>query len=54
MGGDLSIFCGEEVVMKNYLGVLAVFPSWYFHQADEVLSGERKILITYLTGTDWK
>jgi predicted 2-oxoglutarate/Fe(II)-dependent dioxygenase YbiX len=49
-GGDLRVFCGKEVVMKNNIGVLAVFPSWYFHQADEVLSGERKVLITFLTG----
>ena len=41
---------GKEVVMKNNIGVIAVFPSWYFHQADEVLSGERKVLITFLTG----
>ena len=49
-GGDLRAFCGEEVVIKNNIGVLVVFPSWYFHQADEVLSGERKVLITFLTG----
>ncbi len=49
-GGDLRVFSGEEIVIKNNIGVLVVFPSWYFHQADEVLSGERKVLITFLTG----
>lgn len=49
-GGDLRIFCGEEVVIKNNIGVLVAFPSWYFHQADEVLSGERKVLVSFLKG----
>tara|TARA_Y100000996_G_C22101898_1_gene470176 strand:- start:23 stop:514 length:492 start_codon:yes stop_codon:yes gene_type:complete len=49
-GGDLRIFCGEEVVIKNNIGVLVTFPSWYFHQADEVLSGERKVLVSFLKG----
>ena len=49
-GGDLRIFCGKEVVIKNNIGVLVAFPSWYFHQADKVLSGERKVLITWLVG----
>jgi predicted 2-oxoglutarate/Fe(II)-dependent dioxygenase YbiX len=49
-GGDLRIFCGKEVVIKNNIGVLVAFPSWYFHQADKVLNGERKVLITWLVG----
>jgi len=49
-GGDLRIFCGEDVVIKNNIGVLVVFPSWYFHQADKVLSGVRKVLITWFIG----
>jgi len=49
-GGDLRVFRGEEVVIKNNIGVLVAFPSWYFHQADKVLSGERKVLITWLIG----
>jgi len=49
-GGDLRAFCGEEVVIKNNIGVLVAFPSWYFHQVDKVLSGERKVLITWLIG----
>ena len=49
-GGDLRVFRGEEVVIKHNIGVLVAFPSWYFHQADKVLSGERKVLITWLVG----
>jgi hypothetical protein len=49
-GGDLRVFRGEEVVIKHDIGVLVAFPSWYFHQADKVLSGERKVLITWLVG----
>jgi len=49
-GGDLRVFCGDDVIIKKNIGVLATFPSWYFHQADKVLSGERKILITWLIG----
>ena len=53
VGGDLRVFCGEEIVIKHTKGVLAVFPSWYFHQADEVLTGEIKVLITFLTGPQY-
>jgi predicted 2-oxoglutarate/Fe(II)-dependent dioxygenase YbiX len=49
-GGDLRVFCGEEVVINNNIGVIVAFPSWYFHQADKVLNGVRKILITWLIG----
>jgi hypothetical protein len=49
-GGDLRVFRGEEVVIKHDIGVLVAFPSWYFHQADKVLNGERKVLITWLVG----
>ena len=49
-GGDLRIFCGEEVVIKNNIGVLVTFPSWYFHQADVIESGERKVLVILAEG----
>ena len=54
IGGDLRIFCGEEVVIKNNIGVLVTLPSWYFHQADKVLSGVRKVLVTWLMGSKFE
>ena len=53
-GGDLRIFCGEEVIIKNNIGVLVTLPSWYFHQADKVSSGVRKVLVTWLMGSKFE
>ncbi len=39
-----------SILKKNNIGVLVTFPSWYFHQADKVLSGERKVLVSFLKG----
>lgn len=51
-GGDLVIYDlknnESEVYLDREIGSFVIFPSFYFHEAKEVLSGEREALVYWL------
>ena len=50
VGGKLRVFAAKEIVISPTIGVMVSFPSWYFHQADVIESGERKVLVILAEG----
>jgi len=50
VGGKLRVFAAKEIVINPTIGLMVSFPSWYFHQADIIESGERKVLVILAEG----
>jgi len=54
-GGDLEIMTGQEPMkIGRKRGLIAVFPSWTLHRVTRVTSGERKSLVQWVTGPQFR
>ena len=49
-GGDLEVFVGKKVTLKQRIGEAIVFPLWIYHRITPILSGKRISLITWTGG----
>jgi Rps23 Pro-64 3,4-dihydroxylase Tpa1-like proline 4-hydroxylase len=48
-GGELVVFVdNHEITLSKVPGSFVIFPSFFFHEAREVLGGERESIVTWL------
>lgn len=54
-GGDLELFSPDNPIkIKKQRGLIAVFPSWAFHQVTPVTKGNRQSLVAWISGPNFK
>lgn len=54
-GGDLELLpCGQLMTVEKKRGMLFAFPSFVLHRVTPVNKGDRKTLVAWFTGPDWR